>query len=522
MILALPRRILYLMAVGLLIIAGISVFNLVHVPGPGPVHASIRLLHGNHLLAIGPIVQTERDRYTSILKTWAVEQGFDPTAVATQDSDVVLRGNLAQNVHGPWVIDLDLTSIPELDRIQLSTSPLVDVTTDASQMRSLTESTYQSTGSRFSAVIDVSLRPFYFLLFTYAGLLVLGWLFAWLVCRLGQPSQWTDSRFTLYTTLAYLPAIGLLTMFTLGGYLSYLPLIMSPLASYGFTMTLITTLIVVPGIPLWRARYQGQDSISILPGWAAMLTLPPFLASTIHLCVALWMPIGVSMFWWVPVDGMILVLSLVHVAALAPVLLGVRGWADAPAGMFHRAWVVPGGKGGWANAFVMGIDPSRSNLFVTERLLEELTPGELAAVLAHEHGHVVLGHLWKLPTLFLAMNLGVESLLIALPMWLNSPIINDYGILLAPILVYFGTVPILMAVSRRFERAADAWACRQLGGDAIHLGDALSKLRHLNGGRRNRFLRWWASHPSIEERITAIRARASGSSCNGRQVEIPQ
>ena len=515
---AVPRRILYLVALGLLIIAGASLVNLVGIPGPRPMRATLRLLHDSDLLTIGPLSRNDRDRYALILKAWATERGVDNASITFQQSEIVVRGTLTSASAGTRSVNMDLTSVPGVEQITLFTTPLVKVTTSAHAVRHLTEVAYQIKGVKFSATVAISSQPFSMLVATFLGLLALGWLFARLVCALGRPSEWSDSRFTVYTSLAYLPAVGLLAMFTVGGYLPYLSLFTSPLAAYGVTMALMTTLIVVPGIALWKARYQGRDSLSVLPGWAAMLVLPPLMTATAHLAIGLWMPTEVSLFWWVPVDGLLQVVSLVTVVALAPLLLGARQWGAAPAGMFHRAWVVPAGKDGWANAFVMGMNPNRVNLFVTERLVQELAPGETAAVLAHERGHLVLGHLWKLPAIFLGLTLIVETVLLAVPAWMDNPVINDYGVLLAPLLVYFGTVPILMAVSRRFERAADSWACTQLAGDASHLATALSKLRHMNGGHRSRWLRWWASHPSIEERISRICGFVGSTTSSEEQV----
>lgn len=517
----LPRPVLYLVGLGLLIVAGVSIFNVIQPSGRGSVHANIRLLRNAELLTLGPIPPKERERYTSMMKTWAVQQGFDASAVYVQDANVVFRGRLSKNLQGKRIIDLDLSSIPNLDGVELFISPLARVTTDARAVRRLTESTFQSTGGQLSASVVLPMEPFYHLGVTYIGLLALGSAFGGLVSKLGRPSEWTDSQFTLYTSIAYVPAIALLVMFTLGGYLPYLVLLMPPLAAYGLTMALITTLLVVPGIPLWRARYGRQDSLTPLPGWVAILILPPLLTTTTHLAFGLWIPIGMSIFWLIPLDGIVQALCLVGVSALAPVLLGASTWTHAPAGLFSRAWVVSSGKNGWANAFVMGMNSQRTNLYVTERLLQELTPHEVAAVLTHEHGHVVLGHLWKLPLIFLGLNLGLESLLLTIPMWSVIPVLNDYGVLLAPILVYLGILPVLMAVSRKFERAADTWACRQLGGEAIELANALSKIRQVNGNHANRWFRWWASHPSVEERISAIRSHALDTPAANRKWGYP-
>lgn len=79
-----------------------------------------------------------------------------------------------------------------------------------------------------------------------------------------------------------------------------------------------------------------------------------------------------------------------------------------------------------------------------------------------------------------------------------------------------------MAVSRRFEQQADSWACMQLDGEAIALADALCRIREINGGGRSPLLRWWASHPSVEERIAAVREYSAEPAPKAQQVGVSE
>lgn len=71
-------------------------------------------------------------------------------------------------------------------------------------------------------------------------------------------------------------------------------------------------------------------------------------------------------------------------------------------------WVLRVGDTGMANAFVIGFWPRSARFIVTDRLLMELAPDELQAVLAHEKGHVHHWHLVKLQTIYLTVVMAVR------------------------------------------------------------------------------------------------------------------
>lgn len=130
-------------------------------------------------------------------------------------------------------------------------------------------------------------------------------------------------------------------------------------------------------------------------------------------------------------------------------------------------------NGGAVNALIAGLIPRARYVVFTDRLLEELPPDELDAVLGHEIGHAKHMHVWlyalflllSLSTiaalvLFLAQSLDaaesprwveVREALAGLESWLVLP---PVALTAAYLFFVFG------ALSRRCERQADVYGCK--------------------------------------------------------------
>lgn len=130
-------------------------------------------------------------------------------------------------------------------------------------------------------------------------------------------------------------------------------------------------------------------------------------------------------------------------------------------------------NGGAINALIAGLVPRARYVVFTDRLLEELPPDELDAVLGHEIGHAKHFHVW-LYSLFLLLSLSTIAALVlflaqrldaaeapewvaareslaGLESWLVLPPVALTG---AYLFFVFG------ALSRRCERQADVYGCK--------------------------------------------------------------
>jgi len=154
---------------------------------------------------------------------------------------------------------------------------------------------------------------------------------------------------------------------------------------------------------------------------------------------------------------------------------------------------------------VNGLAAPDGRIFITRGFFDkyqkgEVTAEELASVIAHELGHVALGHSRRRMIDFSGQN----AIRVALGMVLGR-LIPGIGFYLANIL----TSLLAARLSRQDEYEADAYASALLVKSGIgvsgqkslfHKLDALTK----NGGRQ---LAWMMSHPATNERIRAIEDR---------------
>jgi len=135
----------------------------------------------------------------------------------------------------------------------------------------------------------------------------------------------------------------------------------------------------------------------------------------------------------------------------------------------------------------------------------EVTGEELAAVIAHELGHVALGHTRRRMIDFSGQNavfMGLVALL--------TRMIPVIGPLIAVFAARIITSTIAARLSRGDEHEADAWASALLVKSGIGTAPQKSlfrKLEHLTGLRTGAVPAWLLSHPKTEERIRAIEAR---------------
>ncbi|RMH69154.1 MAG: M48 family peptidase [Gemmatimonadetes bacterium] len=173
-----------------------------------------------------------------------------------------------------------------------------------------------------------------------------------------------------------------------------------------------------------------------------------------------------------------------------------------------------------SNAFFTGFSRWR-RIVLFDTLIEQLSPAELEAVLAHEIGHYKKGHVPKM----LAISIVFEFIGFALIAHLAQSgwFYGAFGFALsdglAPVfllfsllsgLVTFWFTPLFTSLSRKHEYEADAFAR-----EAIHSAEPMiSALRKLSEKNLSNltphpwFSRFYYSHPTLLERETALRQDA--------------
>ena len=155
-------------------------------------------------------------------------------------------------------------------------------------------------------------------------------------------------------------------------------------------------------------------------------------------------------------------------------------------------------------AQVNGLAAPDGRIFLTRGMVEafradQITADEIASVVAHELGHVALGHTRRRMIDFT----GQSALRLALTSILGR-VLPGLGAHLA------GFLSTLLAarLSRRDEYAADAWATALLIKAGIGVEGQKSLLAKLEqqAGKREGPAAWLMSHPRAGERIAAIEA----------------
>lgn len=181
--------------------------------------------------------------------------------------------------------------------------------------------------------------------------------------------------------------------------------------------------------------------------------------------------------------------------------------------------VIDGSKrSGHSNAYFTGFGRFR-RIVLYDTLVEQMTPEQIEAVLAHEIGHYKKGHIPK--TIALSVITGLLGFWL-LAFFVDSPwFYTGFGFaydpaVVAPAFLLFGLVsgavtfwfsPLANRLSRKFEYEADAFAKNAIG-DEKHMIEALHKLSEKNLSNLTPhpiYSGFYYSHPTLLERVTALR-----------------
>ncbi|MCX7299241.1 MAG: M48 family metallopeptidase [Rhodobacterales bacterium] len=157
---------------------------------------------------------------------------------------------------------------------------------------------------------------------------------------------------------------------------------------------------------------------------------------------------------------------------------------------------------------VNGLASPDGRIFITRGFFDRYTAGEVTAeemssVIAHELGHVALGHSRRRMIDFSGQN-AVRT---AMAMMLNR-FLPGLGLVIANFL----TTLVAARMSRNDEYEADAYASALLMKSGIGTAPQKSlfrKLEALTGARGGTAPAWLLSHPQTHERIAAIEANES-------------
>jgi STE24 endopeptidase len=176
-----------------------------------------------------------------------------------------------------------------------------------------------------------------------------------------------------------------------------------------------------------------------------------------------------------------------------------------------------------ANAALTGLGNTR-RIILADTLLENYSPDEIEAVLAHELGHHVHKHIFK--------SIIVQAVVTLVGFWAANWLLHyainrlhmfetlsDFANLPLLILTFtvlsFLLMPALNALSRFHERQADRYAFESIPAVAPFIS-SMNKLADQNLAERvpSRWVEWWFhSHPAISHRVAAAEnwARAHGA-----------
>lgn len=252
-------------------------------------------------------------------------------------------------------------------------------------------------------------------------------------------------------------------------------------------------------------------------------------------CSLLYLAMRTSPGWWWVITAAGFAAVAVVLTQLAPVLLLPIFFTFRPLGrpelrdrlleLSRRAGVAVTDACEWkvsdktrkANAALAGLGRTR-RVLVSDTLLASHPDEEIELILAHELGHQVGHDLWRgivAQTLVVALGLFVASrvMVVLAPRLGWSGVADVAGLpvlLLAAGLLSLVLLPVVNALSRRMERAADRFAV-ELTGNGVGFATAMRRLgaQNLAEEHPSRLARWlFYTHPPVAERIAAARAWA--------------
>lgn len=264
---------------------------------------------------------------------------------------------------------------------------------------------------------------------------------------------------------------------------------------------------------------------------------------TLYLLIRRW-PIG----WWLPAaagfTAVIVVLTRLAPVILMPIFFTFRPLErtelrDRLLALSRRAGVPATDVFEWrlsdrtkkANAALAGFGATR-RILLSDTLLATYSDDEIEVILAHELAHQVHHDIWRgmvVQAVVVAGGFFAASLVMAgLARRLGWHGVADVAglpvLLLTAGLLSLALLPVVNAVSRRMERAADRFAL-EITGNAEAFESAMRRLadQNLAEDDPSRFARWvFYTHPPVKERVESAQAWAGSSSSTRRATRVPE
>ena len=311
------------------------------------------------------------------------------------------------------------------------------------------------------------------------------------------------------------------------------------------SFTLIGALLTLP--MGWWATFRLEERFGFnkmsLGLWLADMLKGGMVGALVGLPIAalvLWLMGAAGSAWWLWAWGAWMAFSLLmlvfYPTVIAPLFNKFEPLQDevlknrVNAPMKRRGFAAKGSfvmagskRSAHANAYFTGFGAAKRVVFF-DTLLQQLSPPEIDAVLAHELGHYKRRHIFQRTV----MMFGLSLLGFALLGWVSRQawFYNGLGVLpsmdapndalalllflmVVPLFTYFLS-PLMAQLSRRHEFEADAYAIAHTDGN--DLASALLRLYKDNASTLTPdpvYARFYYSHPPASERIARLRGAAA-------------
>ncbi len=330
---------------------------------------------------------------------------------------------------------------------------------------------------------------------------------------------------------------------TLGGGLNWLQQLWQPLTDplWAGTALLVSWMLIgsLVRIPLRiyrvfvleeRFGFNKSTPATFVGDFVKSFVLTLVIATPV-VAVVLWLMAGLGAWWWLAVWAVLNLFQLVGIwlypAVIAPWFNTFTPLPDGEiaqrvAALLARTGYVARGlfvmdasrRSGHGNAYFTGVGRTKRIVFF-DTLLEQLTPAQIEAVLAHEIGHDQHRHIIKMIVMnAVATLVGLAVLAWLLPQpWFYAGLGVAQPSLAAALVLFLLVVPVatfmvdplLSAWSRRMEFEADAYAVTHTNADDM-IGALVSIYRD-NAGTLTPdplYAAYHYSHPPASERIGAM------------------
>lgn len=310
------------------------------------------------------------------------------------------------------------------------------------------------------------------------------------------------------------------------------------------TLFAIGVLLSLPSLPFeWWSQFRLEERFgfnkSTLALWLSDKLKGLVLGFALGyplLCLLLWFFQKAAQSWWLWAFGAVFVFQVLVLLLYPRLILPLfNKLTPLPEGELRDRLLALGERTGFKASTIQVMDGSKrsshSNAFFTgfgrfrrivlfDTLIDQLTPEELEAVLAHEIGHYKRGHVPKmliLSAVSLFMGLAVIAWLLNQQAFFTAfgfsadlgasrfvPALLLFSLLSG--LITFWLTPFFNALSRKHEYEADAFA-RSAMGSPEPLIQSLRKMYEKNLGNLTPhplFSAFYYSHPTLLERERAL------------------